>query len=174
MVNWEFVFKIEFQTAHYIFNTLDIFMIKTTLSMNALYVYSIKHTVGALLSRHHDQRQMRAALLARQRLSVAVSGMPQKFYYVAANNSPPSPPPKPIRTQSTISHQPREFPLCLMQISHVLFLFISFYYLGSGKCHVGGLCALFVKGIIQQGSLSPPKHNAQVGTAPCLLLQRNG
>lgn len=49
---------------------------------------------------------------------------------------PPNPPPKPIRRQSTISHPPREFPLCLMQISHVLHLFISLHYLGSAKCHI--------------------------------------
>lgn len=64
-----------------------------------------------------------------------VSGMPHKFDCVTAKNSS-NPPPKPIRSQSTISHQPREFLLCLMQISHVLLLFISLHYLDSAKCHV--------------------------------------
>lgn len=53
---------------------------------------------------------------------------------VTAKNSS-NPPPKPIRSQSTISHQPREFLLCLMQISHVLPLFFSFHYLDSAKWH---------------------------------------
>lgn len=76
----------------------------------------------------------------------AVSGMPHKFDCVTAKNSS-NPPPKPIRSQSTISHQPREFLLCLMQISHVLllfiFLFISLHYLDSAKCHVILIIILF-------------------------------
>lgn len=42
-----------------------------------------------------------------------------------------------------------------MQISHVLFLFISFHYLESAKCHVRHFAYYFVRAIVKQGSLFP-------------------
>jgi len=67
--------------------------------------------------------------------AAAVSGMPHKFDCVTAKNSPQSSP-QANQKADHISHWPREFPLCLMQISHVLLLFILLHCLGSAKCQV--------------------------------------